>query len=229
MLTIEAWQLRRALRAALPVPVDDMPYLDSLHVEARGGTLSVTATDRYIAVRARVPAEGDLAPMLISKDEARVVLRLLKASARRSDRVVISKVTINDQRLESGVAVSVNGGRVVVRGMDAGGFPLKMMRKAWARASDEDANWRPVRHIALSVSVLRTLGRVLRVLKPEPTQTADPHTIWTVVPSPMQDERGGADPILIDAHGWLLILVQPRRLAGDPRGHVPFDLSEVAR
>jgi hypothetical protein len=70
--------LRTVLRAALAA-TDRESFTGGaqVHLHAGDGRICATATDRYVVSHARLAADGQLAPVLIHREDATLILRLL--------------------------------------------------------------------------------------------------------------------------------------------------------
>ena len=87
-----------------------LPALNSVEIWGESGRLSARATDRYRAIVGEIVGEGaDLAPSLISLDDAKRVISLAKASK-------LSRVTFT--RLGDYLTISVLGGEITLRLLD---------------------------------------------------------------------------------------------------------------
>lgn len=93
-ITLFAHELQRIVTSGLAFASrdDTLPAICAVHFSTEDGHLIVRATDRYVAARLRLPnttTNGELQPVVISRDDLRTVLSVFKAGRYSSNRVSI--------------------------------------------------------------------------------------------------------------------------------------------
>jgi DNA polymerase III sliding clamp (beta) subunit (PCNA family) len=91
----------------------DLHSLNTVQLENAGGYLVARATDRYRLIEGKIEVEGNLAPSLISLEDTKRVIALVKGNK-------LSRVTLN--RIGDLLTVSVTGSSITVQIIDAN-FP----------------------------------------------------------------------------------------------------------
>lgn len=219
-VTTDAGALKAVLRAAVAAAdTNGHPTLDHLLLQANAGTLTATATDRFVAVHARCDANGTLPPTaLYGPDVRRFWVRLLRRAEHPNEQVAIdlssTRVTLT---IAGGLSCTLPHEEDNVRGL-----PVTALDKAFRKAASGEAAADLARHMAFTPEVVMRAMRILHRAAHDRRPFSGGTAQWTVA--------GRMDPVLIELHNWLSILLMPARLTdGDGREvshrpHLPYGL-----
>lgn len=197
-----ALDLKRALAAVLPAAALDSDLfvpLRGVFLGVRDGALLLQTTDRYIAARAMIEADGDLTTTFLDSDDVRLLLAHLRTCGRfetvvlrrRLSKLTVvmsdSEVTFLLQKAESWQSLPDTLWKI---------FDGEVKGKGSA-AEDNDPG-----RFALSPKLLRQLSKILAVA-PRYAETR-----WHV--------RHQLKPVLIGVEDWLTVAIMPMRTVTRP-------------
>lgn len=216
-VSVPAAMLRRMIGAVLPHACDDddLPALFGVRFEVSGGTLVLSATDRYTlgVARYRIPGADVSAPaspsVLLSRRDA----KMLRAILREHDERLVAAITLAERSLTA----------------ECGAF-----RAQWTAGehTEEGADWRSILRRALAGKEV-PLGdrhgvdaeKTGRLLPSGSDELAEPMRARIMLPLGREGEDPGpmTSPLVLFARGdWFLGAVMPVRLGGMSSG-VPWD------
>lgn len=123
--TLFAHQLQQLTTSALAFASRDesFPAICAVRFSTEDGQLVARATDRYVLARLRVGCEGELDPVLVSRDDLRTVLRAFKTSRYSNSRVSVESL---DGKVRFSTADALDTGptmTVEVRTVEDAAFP----------------------------------------------------------------------------------------------------------
>lgn len=196
MLTVTAGELAHLLATTLPATADAEHYdpaLSTVHLAASGGILTVTTTNRHVAVHARSKATGTLRPTLLHAADARLILarkRETNASWPVEIRATVDRISFSDKDTQLRFTPSDQ----------LTGWPADKLADYFTRPADA----LPAR-LDLSIEVLRTLRQVLKAASQRGLYQRTRWTALTGVKAPVT-------PVKVEVGRWLAILVMPMRL-----------------
>ena len=106
--------LIRTLAAAVPFAAsDDLPPIACVRIEAGGGALTATATNRYIAAHVRTKATGELGPTFVPTEHATALLDFLKGSRSR-DRITGGSALAEVSVADGALCITADGAALTV-------------------------------------------------------------------------------------------------------------------
>lgn len=186
-------ELKRALSAVLPATSGDdfNVVLSGVHLSATGGMLTLHATDRYVAARAIVRVNGDLAPTFLTASDAKLLIAHLRGTPKHD--------TVKLRRTKRTLVITMPETTVVFTVQDINNWPADQLDDIFSGKPSKPAEKTEATpgNFALSPKLLSALSRVLAVL-PRETDTR-----WRV--------QHHLLPILVDAEEWLTVAVMPMR------------------
>jgi hypothetical protein len=209
--------LRTVLRAALAATDRESPTGAQVHLHAGDGRICATATDRYVASHARLPADGDLHPVLIHREGATLILRLLEQGS-LTRQVTIGRV---GTRPGSRLYVRCNGRRLVLDVGHLGAWPAGIGNLHKILPDRTGSGQRPV---AVDPHRLERLVAGIRPLVGEPPgRVQSALRIYTGPPG---------QPVRLEIGDWWLGVIMPISDRNIPGGswadmpHVPLTLGD---
>lgn len=205
-VTTTIGRLARALRAAIPFAGRDatLPAIELVHLHCGGGTLTATATNRYILGHARIPATGALGhPRYLHRSDARALRKdLNRRIAHRQDSAELVTLTENGDHLTVGYGDTT----ITYTTPPGAGQAPHLARILTALVTNDTVG--VLQPIGLNAHVIKPVLKVARLERQKPMR-------W------LMTEPG--QPSRVEIGDWFVAAVMPAKLRGD-EGTISVDL-----
>lgn len=210
--TVTTGNLRTLLAAAIPF-TDSMsshPILECVRIEAAGGTICATATDRYTAGHVRQQATGTLAPAYLRHDDVTYLIGWLKAREEFT----------NGDTTELAELSHDENGRLKVAVGDHAARPRSQTFETWPNLGPlfDVTGTAPDGPVGLSMFVLDKLTTALTAVG------RDKPARWTV--------GGPTSAVRVEVEDWFVAIVMPvhagKGKSWADKGRVPYGLPAEA-